>query len=152
MKEPTHDTVELYKLAVEMADRVSARRGHANQFYLTLQSILLGAPALVQAVGSRGSIEPFLSFLLCVVGVVTSATWWLQLKSYRDLNKAKFAVINAIEEEYFEVRPFLDEWNQLKSDPIARWRPRYAELGTIERVVPVVFLLINLVLAVIVWI
>ena len=47
MKEPTHDTVELYKLAVEMADRVSARRGHANQFYLTLQSVLLGAPALV---------------------------------------------------------------------------------------------------------
>ena len=34
---------EQYKLAVEMADRVSARRGTANAFYFTVSSALLAA-------------------------------------------------------------------------------------------------------------
>lgn len=33
--------VELYKLAVEMADRVSARRATANAFFLTVNTALL---------------------------------------------------------------------------------------------------------------
>jgi len=33
--------VELYKLAVEMADRISARRGVANSFFLTINTGLL---------------------------------------------------------------------------------------------------------------
>ena len=34
--EPPPQLLELYKLAVEMADRTSARRGLANSFFLTL--------------------------------------------------------------------------------------------------------------------
>ncbi len=33
--------LELYKLAVEMADRVSARRATANAFFLTVNTALL---------------------------------------------------------------------------------------------------------------
>lgn len=32
------DMLELYKLTVEMADRISARRGQADQFYLACPS------------------------------------------------------------------------------------------------------------------
>lgn len=144
---PTRPTevVELYKLAVEMADRISARRGQANQFYLSLESLLLGAPAIF---GKDLASRPVEAAALCLAGLTISLVWYLQLRSYRQLNGAKFAVINAIEDEYFEVHPFMDEWKELKKDPVSGWRQRYAELGTVERLVPVVFAGINAILMV----
>jgi hypothetical protein len=142
---------ELYKTAVEMADRVSARRGQANQFYLTLQTLILGVPALFESVGDGSQVDPLRNFLLAVVGGIVSITWWLQLRSYRDLNRAKFQVINDIEAVHFSVKPFTHEWDSLKGDRVQSWRERYAELGTVERFVPVLFFLLNAVLAVMVW-
>jgi hypothetical protein len=83
---------------------------------------------------------------IAVVGILTAVTWFLLLRSYRDLNKAKFAVINAIETQ-LPIQPFGDEWGQLKSDPVPHWRRRYAELGTVERTVPMLFALVNTFLA-----
>lgn len=144
------EALDLYKLSVEMADRVSARRGHANQFYLTLQSTLLGVPAIFGLLADA-TLEPIRGTLLGVVGALTSVTWWLQLRSYRDLNNAKFTVINQIEAANFSVHPFSDEWKSLKEDRLTSWRDRYAELGTVERVVPIVFLAVNITLIVAVW-
>lgn len=135
--------LELYKMAVEMADRVSARRSTANAFFLTAQTALvavIGAttPTLIKA--------PWWTALaVAVAGVVLSASWWLQLRSYRDLNRAKFAVINAMEEQ-LPARIFSDEWDILKSDPGRSWRTRYAELGTVERIIPGVFALLYVML------
>src|SRR3712207_8287315 len=41
--------------------------------------------------------------------------WWFTLRSYRDLNRAKFAVINAMEER-LPARIFTQEWMQLRSE------------------------------------
>lgn len=139
----TPEILDLYRLAVEMADRISARRGQANQFYLTLETLLLGVPALF---GQDLSHRPAEAASLALAGLMISVVWFLQLRSYRGLNKAKFAVINRIEAEHLSIQPFADEWNELQSDPVARWRPRYAELGSVERLVPLVFALLNLVL------
>lgn len=137
------ETVELYKVAVEMADRVSSRRGQANQFFVGLQTLLLGIPASIGlATGNSG--DDWARVTLAVSGVVVSAAWWLQLRSYRDLNRAKFAVINAIERDYFEIKPFTDEWATLKGDEVKRWRDRYAELGIAERFLPFTFIAIHL--------
>src|SRR5688500_2291359 len=78
--------VELYKLAVEMADRISARRALANTFFLTVNT---GLAALL------GGKE--LRWYVAVAGLVFTLTWWWLLQSYRKLNSAKFQVINAIE-------------------------------------------------------
>ncbi|ULR50231.1 RipA family octameric membrane protein [Streptomyces deccanensis] len=130
------DDLELYKLAVEMADRVSSRRGIANAFFLSVQS------AMVTLIGfSRPQVEPspwWIALALALAGVALSATWWMQLRSYRDLNRAKFVVINRLEER-LPVQIFADEWQVLQRDRKRGWRGRYAELGTSERVVPIVF-------------
>lgn len=138
-------TLDLYKLAVEMADRVSARRGATNSFYLTLQSALLTALGFLTS-GAR-TPDRWVLVGVCGAGVATSATWFLLLRSYRDLNRAKYAVIVKME-AHLPHSVFGDEWQSLKEDPIPRWRPRYAEFGTIERVVPGVFLVINILLAI----
>jgi len=135
---PTPDPreFELYKLAVEMADRISARRATSNSFFLTVQTALvavlgLAAPPL--------AVWPWWTRLaVSVAGVALSVSWWLQLRSYRDLNRAKFNVINSMEAN-LPRKVFSDEWEYLKKDPVPGWRGRYAELGTVERFVPWVF-------------
>ncbi|MEU9115337.1 hypothetical protein AB0D04_27040 [Streptomyces sp. NPDC048483] len=130
------EVLELYKLAVEMADRVSARRGTANAFFLTVQTTFV---ALVGLGFPKLSDAPWwVPVSLFLAGVTLSATWWMQLRSYRDLNTAKFKGINKLEER-LPVKIFTDEWEQLRRDPIHGWRKRYTELGTSERVIPVVF-------------
>jgi len=131
--------IELYKLAVEMADRISARRGVANSFFLTINT---GLAALLGGNDLR--------WYVAAAGIVLCVTWWALLKSYRDLNSAKFNVILAMEAS-LPARVFGDEWESLRRDPvklalrrdaIRSWAAQYRELGRVERVVPWVFALI----------
>ncbi len=135
----TNDVLEIYKTCVEMADRVSARRTAANSFFLTIHAGFLatfgffGGSALIGA----ASIQRFFLVVAGAAGVILSGAWWLLLKSYRDLNAAKFRVINALERE-LPAHPYTDEWAILQDDSVKGWRKRYAEQGTVERIVPVV--------------
>lgn len=143
--------LDLYKLAVEMADRVSARRAAANSFFFTMQSglaVAVGAFAVSTGGPQDPSPDRFVLTLAAIAGVVIAASWWLLLRSYRDLNTAKFKVINAIEAEHLPVKLFAEEWEYLKRDPVKSWRQRYAEQGQVERAVPWVFALLYAVLAV----
>ena len=61
-----------------------------------------------------------------------AVVWWLHLRSYRDANRAKSAVINKIETEYLTVHP--SPTNGPTCGPrVSGWSRRYAELGTVER-------------------
>jgi hypothetical protein len=84
-------------------------------------------------------------------GIVLAGAWWLQLRSYRNLNSAKWAVIGDLEKS-LPRQPFGDEWVRLKADPVERvilrsdrlgtmLKPlaRYAELSVVEQVVPLLF-------------
>jgi hypothetical protein len=138
--EKTAAVVEQYKLAVEMADRISSRRGTANGFYFTAASALLATS------------EGFTLGVAAVAGMALSIAWWLQLTSYRNLSAAKWEVIGKLETQ-LPVKPFTDEWTILKAEPLERTvlrsrllgrmlrpRGRYVELSLVEQVVPVVYL------------
>lgn len=135
--------LELYKLAVEMSDRISARRALANTFFLTVNT------GLVAVLGGNT-----LRWYVAAAGILFAAAWWSLLQSYRRLNEAKFAVINDIETR-LPVQVFTDEWVQLRRTRVPRrlWPPRalwawingYHELGTAERVVPLAFAAIYIV-------
>jgi hypothetical protein len=129
--------LELYKLAVEMADRISARRALANTFFLTVNT---GLAALL------GGSE--LRWYVAAAGIVFALAWWWLLQSYRQLSRAKFKVINAVEPK-LPFQLFSQEWHALESTKAPRrlWPPQsllawlrgYHELGTVERVVPLAF-------------
>ena len=141
---------DIYRLAVEMADRVSARRASANSFFFTVQAglaVALGAFA-INSNGDEGTApDQFVLTLAAIAGVVIAAAWWLLLRSYRDLNDAKFAVIGQIESTQLAIEAFNDEWNYLKGLRPQRWRLGYSEQGRIERCVPLVFLVLYLILS-----
>jgi hypothetical protein len=143
---PSQQLFDLYRLAVEMADRISARRGAGNAFFLTLQTALAGFAGIIRPTsavdGGLVQVDVFGIVIVSVVGLILSATWWLLLRSFRDLNAAKFKVILAIEAG-FVAQPFGDEWQFLKQDLLKKRMPaRYAELNVVERVVPIVFALV----------
>lgn len=133
------ELLELYKMSVEMADRLSARRGTANAFFLTVQSALAATVTLVGS--AQEGLTSADAVVLATVGVVLSVAWLLQLRSYRDLNTAKFTVILELEKDLV-AQPFADEWASLKRDPVRPWRERYAELGFSERLVPAIFVML----------
>jgi hypothetical protein len=149
--EPPAHVLELYRLSVEMADRVSARRATANSFFLTLQTgLAAGLGLFATRIGDRGEAadpDRFVMVLAALAGVLLALAWWLLLRSYRDLNRAKFSVITMIEREYFQVQPFADEWASLRKDPVRWFRGRYTELGFVERAVPIAFVALYLILA-----
>lgn len=154
---PDSAVLDLYKVAVEQVDRISARRATANSYFLTINTGLAAFVGLLAAATDASSADlprPDDVALLTTagVGLILSATWWLLLRSYRDLNRAKFQVITEIEAAHLPVRIFEREWEILKSaEPLPWWKGRYAELGFVERVVPVVFFVVYLLLGARVW-
>ncbi|MFJ4525652.1 hypothetical protein ACIP4Y_32720 [Streptomyces sp. NPDC088810] len=88
--------LEQYKLCVEMADRVSSRRNLTNTFFLTLNTAVVGA----LAVGSGAGL-PHSSAWVLVAGLLIllaqCMAWYVMVRSYRQLNAAKYAVIGAFE-------------------------------------------------------
>lgn len=138
-KELPEHYFELYKLAVEMADRISARRTAANAFFITVQGALASVLGFaVRTFGSDQTSKNLGIIFFCIIGMVLSYTWWVLIKSYRDLNGAKFSVILEMEKN-LAAAPFGDEWKYLKKDPISKWRKRYAELTSVEKKIPWAF-------------
>lgn len=123
---------EPYALAVEMADRVSARRASANNFFLSIQTSLLAAVGLADT--ALKHVTWYSALAAALAGCAISTLWWLQLRSYQRLNQAKFEVINDLE-NHLPSKLFTDEWKSLKK-PAGSWRLTYTELGATERLVP----------------
>ena len=128
--------LDLYKVAVEMADRVSARRSAANAFFLTVQTTFV---AVLGIAGLSLDAAPWWKdAVITTPGIVLCVFWWLQLRSYRLLNQAKFVVIHRLEQD-LPRRLFTDEWTVLKDGSSASWRGMHIEIGALERVIPWVF-------------
>lgn len=126
---------EQYKLCVEMADRVSARRNLSNTFFLSLNSAIV--TFLVTAlpdVRSRLSVWLLLPGLVIVISMCVS--WYVLVCSYRQLNGAKFAVIGAIEERLPAYAYSRAEWKALGEG--RDWR-LYLPLTHVEQWVPIIF-------------
>ncbi|HEX2132450.1 MAG TPA: hypothetical protein VHH15_12920 [Actinophytocola sp.] len=127
--------LEQYKLCVEMADRVSARRNAANTYFLTLNTALTAV--LGGVAGGRLLDTPgWLVVAGLIVLLAQCAAWWTIVRSYRLLNGAKFAVIGAFEERLPAYAYSRAEWRALGEG--RDWR-RYLPLSHIEQWVPVTF-------------
>ncbi|MFJ6615507.1 hypothetical protein ACIQPT_35110 [Streptomyces sp. NPDC091289] len=127
---------EQYKMCVEMADRVSARRNLANTFFLTLHTGLLAflGSWLSQEGHREAPLVLALAVLLVLLGMCV--TWWFTVRSYHQLNRGKFEVIGALEER-LPARTFVAaEWRALREG--RDWRI-YLPLNRVERWIPLLF-------------
>ena len=129
--------LEQYKLYVEMADRISQRRALANSFFLTLHTGLFALATGLSGLSSGQSEKEAAGLAIALFGLVFAYVWWHILKSYRQLNSAKYAVIHDLEAR-LPFAPYDSEWDKAGrgKDP-----KRYTPLTKVEGWVPAVFVL-----------
>ncbi|GAA5702566.1 RipA family octameric membrane protein [Streptomyces avermitilis] len=129
--------LEQYKLCVEMADRVSSRRNLTNTFFLSLNSAVVAVFAAVSG-GAAAGVSVWLSVAGLVILLAQCAAWFVMVRSYRQLNSAKYAVIGAFEERLPAYAYSRAEWGALGEG--RDWR-KYLPLTHVEQWVPVTFAL-----------
>ncbi|MCP4702871.1 MAG: hypothetical protein GY862_39325 [Gammaproteobacteria bacterium] len=137
----TSHLLEQYKLYVEMADRVGSRRIHANQFYLSLLTALLGIAAF--AFGADTRAQDFLLIPVALLGILLCMVWYVNLESYRQLNSGKFKVIHELEAR-LPYACFDEEWKKLKAGK----KSGYQRMTKVEKQIPLVMAVPYLILLV----
>jgi hypothetical protein len=87
---PTYGSavLEQYRLYVEMADRVSARQGLTNSFFLTLNTGIFTLFAALGRTPPQGKEWWLLIPLVAILGQCFA--WFYLVRSYRLLNSAKY--------------------------------------------------------------
>lgn len=133
--------LEQYKLYVEMADRVSQRRDQSNRFYVTIVSALAAIVVViarfgVPADGANGALSDIGFLAIGLFGLALSGVWWLNIRSYRTLNSAKFEIINRIEKR-LPFAGYSEEWQILRPPEC---RKPYLQLTRVEQFVPIIFM------------
>lgn len=131
--------LEQYKMYVEMADRVSARRGLANTFFLTLNTLVITTVAAFWK--DRPPSAVAMLAISTAALVLQCAAWFWLLRSYRQLNSAKYLVIGALEERLPASPYYRAEWKALGE---GRTPSRYWPLTHLEQWIPLSFAFVYL--------
>jgi hypothetical protein len=126
--------LEQYKLYVEMADRISARRSLTNTFFLTLNTTIFAAIGMFWSDHPAGA-SWLLTFPLVAV-VVQCGAWFFLVRSYRQLNSAKYTVIGVLEERLPASPYWSAEWKALGE---GKDKAKYWPLTHLEQWVPITF-------------
>ena len=139
------ELLEIYKLHAELADRVSQRREGANKLYASLLTGILIFLAAFLRYGT-GIIPVWLLLIVTgVLGSLFSVSWFIVIRSYRQLNTIKFEVLHKLEEK-LAYTFFKREWNLLEK---GENKGRYRKLTVVETGLPIIFSFLFLALIVI---
>jgi len=130
--------VELYKLHAELADRVSQRREGANRLHVSLLSGFLVFLAALLRFGSGEISASVLLLFSGIIGMAISVSWFIVIRSYRQLNTGKFAALDELEQK-LDYPFFKREWQLLE---VGRNRSRYWKLTVVETFLPSIFFLL----------
>ena len=102
-----------YRMFVETSEALVARRQGVNTFFLSVNSAILAVVGLLLRDGESADLESAMIVGLGLVGVALCCVWRRLLKSFGQLNTAKFAVILEIEKR-LPARMFAAEWASLE--------------------------------------
>ena len=140
MADNRHTILELYKLHVEMADRVSHRRGIANNLFIVIHTSIILVSGLTIKYFEQFKI-PLL--IVMALGIALALIWKELILSYKKLNNAKFKVINKIEEDHFPIQPYVDEYDYYTKD-------KRKDFFIIEKRIPIVLVAVYIVAIVVI--
>jgi hypothetical protein len=126
--------LEQYKIYVEMADRISARRGLTNTFFLTLNTAIFAG--IGAAWVGRHSFSTWLLVFPLIVLVAQCCSWYFLVRSYRQLNSAKYTVIGVLEERLPASPYWKGEWAALGN---GQDKSKYWPMTHLEQWVPILF-------------
>ena len=143
MIDPSSDSsqkalLEIYKLHSELADRVSQRREGANRLYVTLLVGLLAFLGTLLRVESNGIPLDAILPLGGIIGIFLAGSWYVIIRSYRQLNTGKFRALRELESQ-LPYQFFQREWDLLGE---GRDVSKYWKLTVVETVLPIIFVIL----------
>lgn len=125
---------DIYKLYVEMTDRISQRRAQANTLFLTLNTALLAAMSVIVSKNVN-----LLFFIIVGFAGLANCYFWRQLiVSYKQMNSGKFQVIHEIE-AMLPLQVYKTEWIALGE---GKNHKKYNPFTHIEQNVPFIFMML----------
>lgn len=116
---------EMWEKTVETADSVTDKRISASNFYMTIDTALIGLLYFV---------SNWWDYTVAAVGLIIAVLWFFSVQNYRYLSSAKWKVVNDLEKK-LPVKPFTYEWKVLTH----RKHYRYFQVTKIERIMPLLF-------------
>src|SRR5208282_2200561 len=125
---------EQYKLFVESVEKTSDRRQQANNYFIAINTALISLIGLSFQIKILENVA-WIKFILSVVGVIMCVIFWYLIRSYRQLNTGKFAVIHEIE-KHLPLALYKYEWKVLGEGKDKR---KYYPFSHIELLIPWVF-------------
>ena len=126
--------LEIYKLYVGMADKISERRQAANSFFLTINTVIVGLISYLQ-LGQTVETASIFYLIIGTAGMIICYAWYRLVLSYKQLNSGKFKVIHLIEQN-LPLAPYDAEWEMLGRGEDAK---KYLPFTHVEIFVPWVF-------------
>jgi hypothetical protein len=128
--------LDIYKIYIEMADRISNRRQNANSFFLTINSAIIGFGGYVKTSKLNDN-----NWIIALAGIVLCYVWYRLIRSYKDLNTGKYKVIHEIE-RHLPISPFDMEWELIGKGKNSKL---YLPFTRVESKIPIVFGIIHLI-------
>ena len=135
------DLLEQYKLYVQSAENVSARRLASTRYLITLNTALIALYGFLLA----NFKEYYWTLPIPVIGILVSMLWYRIIKSHADLNEVKFKVIHEME-GHLPAAMYAYEW-ELAGEGKCK---AYRAVTKIERWIPFMFVGIHAVLLVVI--
>ena len=135
------DLLEQYKLYVQSAENVSARRVASSRYLLTLSSALVALYGLQSADFSQNCW----TLLTPIAGITVSVLWYRIIKSHANPNRVKFKVIYELE-QHLPAAMYKYEWHLAEEGK----GKTYRTVTTIEQWVPILFGALHMVLVIII--
>jgi len=137
MNSGTDSKFAMFELYLATAEKVSDRRAQANSWMLSVNSAIVALYGYLQS-DKMAAQRAVWFWAMPTAGAIVCLAWWALLKSYRELNRAKFAVLAQLETD-------------LPVSPITREREIYKEegrrsLSQIETLIPACFVLLYMIM------
>jgi len=130
---------EQYKIFIQSVEKISDRRQQANNYFITVNT------ALISLIGFSFQIKffdgiPWIKFFLAFIGITICVIFWYLIRSYKQINTGKFAIIHEIE-KYLPLALYKYEWEILGE---GKDKKKYYPFSHIELWIPWVFGLVYL--------
>lgn len=133
--------LEQYRMYLHIFNSTSDRRNKFNEFFLGLNTAIIGIIGLIETKSVTSEGTAILVFAP-LVGIAICYYWHKFIIAYKKLNKAKFAVIHKIEEG-LPIEPFKTEWEFLGK---GLDNNKYDRISDIEKRIPMIFIILYIII------
>ena len=136
--------LEQYRIYLHVFNSTSDRSHKSNEFFLGLNAAIIGILGYAEA---KSLPHPNIIFtMIPVVGISISYSWLKIIKSYSQLNRAKFKVIHKLEEK-LPAALFKAEWHVLGE---GKDKSKYYRFSKIEKNIPITFILLYIIILIVI--